>query len=465
MKIASLVAAASIALVAAPAAMAQAGHLDPTYGDGGASVHWTQPPGAGVRDLAIDSQGRSIALVSRRNSMNNWNPQWFITRRLASGALDPSFGTGGTAIISGLSQGTGGNTQWQHDAFQIAVQSDGKVLILGNVRLGNTAGTNGFMVARLNAIGTLDTSFGGSGFITSSTKEDYRPYALALSPQGQIVVLADTLGRNTHRDWVLVRHNSNGSRDNSFGNKGVVVDVITANQDTPGYQQLFVQADGRIVAGGFTVVTPFGSQSDTRLQYLIARYNANGTRDTSFGNSGLPGKTFFSLSGGYDQMAAIAPGPGGTVVAAGDLHPDPTCRSCRLWDMAVARFTSTGMLDSSFNGGFAYSPSPFQDAVTSVAVAPDGKVVVAGARAPGSGGPEDQYDLIVWRVNADGTMDTGFGPGGDGQSQTSIGAYSDGANAVKVDAAGRILAGGTVYSVMTPDTRDDVGAVWRLLAE
>ncbi|MGH7193388.1 MAG: hypothetical protein ACREJM_07610, partial [Candidatus Saccharimonadales bacterium] len=174
-----------------------------------------------------------------------------VSSALAAGALDPAFGTNGLVLTPACGQGGG--------LSAVAVLPGGKLLVAGTVQ---PNGSNGnYVLARYNANGSLDTTFGVDGFVT--TIENGQAWGALVQQDGKIIVSGNS---NTFADTTLVRYNADGSLDASFGIDGQVSAPIG------GGGQVVQQADGRLV-----VIS--GDQGG----FGVARYNANGTLDTAFG--------------------------------------------------------------------------------------------------------------------------------------------------------------------------------------
>ena len=221
-----------------------------------------------------------------------------------------------------------------------------------------------------------------------------------------------------NHDWALVRYNSNGTLDSSFGSGGKVITNMGAQSES--IEDVLVQADGKIIAAGNTSTPALGDV------FAVARYNTNGTLDTTFGTGG---KVLTDFSTGFEALSEIALQPDGKIVAVG--------RS--LDQVGLARFNANGSLDSSFGtGGKVLALDG--TIVKSVAIQTDGKIVVTGAA---SAGP--QIALAVARFNSSGSLDTTFGTNG---VVFTTGAFSIDmyGRAITIQSDGKILVGGQVNS-------------------
>jgi uncharacterized delta-60 repeat protein len=191
-----------------------------------------------------------------------------------------------------------------------------------------------------------------------------------------------------------------------------------------------LQTDGKILAAGVTHI-------DGINNIALARYNSDGTLDASFGTDGRVTDNF----AGVGAVAfAVAPQPDGKIVAAGWTGINGGA------DFALVRYNGNGTLDAGFGTAgrvitdFADSQASSVAGVFSIAVQPDGKIVAAGdARIDG------KYDFTLARYNSNGTLDAGFGTGG--KVITDFAGSDDGAEAVALQPDGKIVAAGFARSV------------------
>jgi uncharacterized delta-60 repeat protein len=239
----------------------------------------------------------------------------------------------------------------------VALQSDGKIVAVGST---NEFGshTRSFALARYRLNGTLDTSFSGDG--RQTTELDFgdfsRARGVAIQADGKIVAVGEI---SSPDDFALARFNSNGSPDTSFSGDGL---QTTDFGGFEGARKVAVQGDGKIVAVG-AAGGDFG----------LARYNSDGTLDAGFSGDGLQTTDF--LFGAADAANDVAIQANGRIVAVGFAGGGATD-----FDFGLARYNTNGSLDTSFSGdGRKRTSFGGPDTAIGVALQGDGRIVAVGA--------------------------------------------------------------------------------------
>ncbi len=346
----------------------------------------------------------------------------------APGDLDASFGMGGV-----LTTNFGGTYDW---AYGVAVQPDGRIVAAG---VSNAGGTYDFALARYTADRSLDPTFGNGGTVTTDFGGSYDwAYSLALQPDGKLVV-AGVSDRSGSKDFALARYLTNGALDGGFGDGGLVTGSLRP-LTVDAIRGVAVQPDGRIVAAGVT----FEDEVSLRPNgdFMLARYTTAGDPDFTFGLGGVVTTDFGD--GSYDELYALILQPDGRMLVAGvtDSGGGPGVLF-GADDLALARYTATGLLDADFGrGGKAVIDLGSRDEeIRALALDPDGKIVVAGYLDG-----ERQGDLMVGRLHRNGVPDPDFGLGASGFAVTDTGSRSrlERLTAVAIDRGGMIVAGGQV---------------------
>lgn len=296
------------------------------------------------------------------------------------------------------------------------LQPDGKIIIAGTC-LG--AINNDFCLVRYTAAGLIDTTFGTGGrVVTPIGIDNDTATAVALQRDGKIVV-AGWCSSVGSRNFCLARFTASGALDPTFNGTGIVF-TLTPGDDRRAYAVL-VQHDGRIVAAG----TCYGGGN---LDFCLSRYNADGSLDTTFNATGRVSTPI----GGADAVGTAI-----TQQADGRLVVGGYCGVLDI-DFCVARYNVDGTLDASFNGtGSALTSfGTTLDYVTSIALQPDGRILLAGRCASGLAG-----DVCLVRYTPSGSLDTTFNA--TGKLVSSIGtARNDRVNGMVLQPDGRIIVGG-----------------------
>ena len=242
----------------------KAGDLDPTFGTGG-----KVPTDFSSRDVVVQPDGKIIVVGSSLvpDFVNSITKSDFtIVRYNANGSLDTSFGTNGKVVTDFNGR--------NDSAYSVILQSDGKITVAGvaDAAVGNITHV---ALARYNANGSLDTSFGTNGKVVTGSSDG----ATSIIQQGDSkIVVAGFTSTTTGGDFALIRYNINGNLDTSFGINGKVATGFSGLDDI-GYG-VMLQSDGKIVVAGKAYNTTSG------YDFALARYNSDGSLDTSFGTDG-----------------------------------------------------------------------------------------------------------------------------------------------------------------------------------
>jgi uncharacterized delta-60 repeat protein len=325
-----------------------------------------------------------------------------------AGSLDASFGVGGVRLVN-----FGGGAE---EARAIALQPDGKSLVGG---ISHVTSGRRFALMRLDLNGALDPTFGSGGTVITTfagSIEDFMA-GLAVQPDGKIVAAGGSTQPQSSSTVALARYNADGSLDSTFGSNGTVrtnVGIFGSHAES-----VALQTDGKIVVGGES------EQAGNLLPFTLLRYNSDGSLDPSFGSGGISR----TLVGGYSGIIkSIVIQPDGKIVAAGYVIVAGT------FDFAFTRFNTDGSVDTSFgiNGSTIISISTGDDACDSVRLQSDGKIV-------GVGSPS----FTIVRLTSQGSLDSSFGA--SGMVTTDFGSQSA-AYGLAVQTDGRLIAAGYAYN-------------------
>lgn len=391
----------SMLLMVSQQVAAQAGQLDPTFGSGGIVTtdfgDQSRTGNAASGNAAVIQPDGKIVVVGAAPGGNDF-PIAAVLRYNSNGSLDSNFGTGGIVTISSI----------EDEPFtSVALQSDGKIVAV--------AGGFSANVARFTSAGALDTTFGTNGIVTLNEING--------SPASGVVILAD--GEILIADRNLFLLLSNGQPDTSFGTNGTAFNA--------GYPAttLVLLANGEILTASTGGASGF-----------ISQYQSNGALDTTFGISGqLP------TPGTVPGLVLLGTGAfltGGTLTNNSVHGPGAVANT-----FSVARYLAVGIADASFgtNGGTTTSVPNYQAVTTSgLVVQPSGDIVMVGTAS--------QSNLTAFalaRYTPSGQLDTTFG--NSGTVVTTFGggfeAPEVSANGITIQSDGKIVVVGS-YVVSVP---------------
>ena len=331
------------------------------------------------------------------------------------GGLDPGFG-GGSGIISSTFGG---------DETDMLLQPDGKILMVGG-------SSTDFVLARYDADGTLDESFGGGdGLVTTDIAGGAdAAFGAALLADGRIIVVGSArVGSND--DFAVVRYQANGDVDTSFGTLGKTTTDFFTRRDRA--FAVAVQGDGKIVVVGDTAV------SSTNTDFAVARYDANGVLDASFGGAGA-GKVNTDIADHVDIAMNVVIEAGSSILVTG---PITMGTSSALEHTGLARYTPAGLLDDSLGPDGTLSIADLSLG-EGLALQADGRILVAGNTDVAG-----NTHFAVMRLEKSGAPDAGFGS--LGLATAGFSTQDDFGRDVTADSAGRILVSGEASNRANPD--------------
>jgi uncharacterized delta-60 repeat protein len=380
-------------------AQAADGDLDPTFGNGGKVLTDFNSSNDWLSRIAVQPDGKIVAIgdthPSHRGALARYNPD---------GTLDQTFGNGGKVITV---------ASVRESAAGLLILPDGKIMIGGSFGEFDTS----FLLLRFNSNGSVDSTFGNGGMVTTNLGTDNdRVYALALQSDGKIVA-AGKKGiqfnptEQRKGNAALARYNPDGSLDPTFGSGGIVINDF--GQGLESYAiEVIIQPDGRIIIAG-----------ESSYAFLVARYNSNGTLDSTFGNG--DGFALVSSSNNWDHGRDAVLQADGKIILVGSAQLNSPYES-----FAVARFNSDGSLDKSFGDGGTVLMVDQGDLEAAV-LQSDGKLIALGTSG---------VDFTLLRLNTDGSLDSTFGSGGTVVT-TFGGSAADGSDII-LQTDGKIVAGG-----------------------
>lgn len=427
------------------------GGLDTTFGVNG--LVFTIAPGSeACFSLALQADGRLLAVGGRQvgNTVD-----LVLARYDSNGGLDSTFGSGGK-VVSSLSA----------SATAVVVQGDGRIVVAGTGRTG-IAFDRSFILARYHANGSLDTSVKGTGSATTmfTSYVAHTAAGMALQSDGKVVVVG-SLGQGTAKDVALVRFvggsapyvttsSATGAQQMGVTLNGTVNPnglVTTARFEwgtTPGYGNntpiTLSPTDG---IGDQSVSSTLGALTPgTTYHWRLVASNADGTEATSSGTFttrspssldltfGANGTVAADYLGRYSRATSVARQPDGKIVVAGIVKTPTASPFILNDDFLVARFLADGSLDSSFanSGMLVREIGTSTDTASAVAVLTNGKILVAGS-STGLG-------FAVIRCLPDGTLDSSFGSAGI--STAFVGTSGGSLRGMALQSDGKILLVGS----------------------
>jgi uncharacterized delta-60 repeat protein len=386
-----------LSVIVSVTAQAAPGDLDLSFGSGGKVITSIENSGYAWA-TAIQPDGKIVVGGSSGAGST-------LLRFNANGSPDAAFGTNGIVIDARAGR-----------IHALRLQADGKIVGVG------FANNGGISVARYNADGSSDATFGTNGFVRTVIGAATGAYAIAIQSDGKIIAAGySSPAVNVSIDFTLVRYNTNGSLDISFGNEGKVITSISSYDDA--IHAIAVQSDGKIVAGGSSVTQFVGTFSG------LARFNTDGSLDNSFGTNGVIST---NISGEID---AVAIQPDGKIIMVGEpLGGNSFFR--------VIRLNNNGTFDTSFGTGGTVTTQfgTTNNDANGLALQPDGKIIVAGFTFQTG----TRFNFALARYKTNGTLDETFGVGG--KVTTDINNFDDRAQAVAIQPDGKIVAAGSSAS-------------------
>lgn len=337
-----------------------------------------------------------------------------------SGDIDTTFG------VDGITQ-TNPTVYAKDQLAGIGRQSDGKIIVGGSNYISFPTASYSYILIRYNSDGTIDTSFGteGTGIVTTDapSASEEEGCGLAVQDDDKIILVGSCYESATYSDIVVIRYNSDGTLDTTFNDDGIVRTNITDCGET----KCSDEAQTVVPAGGGNIVVA-GSTLDRR-DMLVLRYDGSGNLDTTFNAKGYRIISFSSASSSEVAYAAARQNDGKIILAGTSAS-----------NAAIVRINTDGSLDGTFGTGgsviqdFQGKSDTFNDAE----IQADGKIVAVGNGVYGS-----DSDIIIRRYESNGLVDNSFNQGqwlyagviGHDDAGTSVGIQSD----------GKILIGGMAY--------------------
>jgi len=347
-----------------------------------------------------------------------------VVRFNTDGSLDTTFGSGGLGLVSTDFSGD------DDSPAAVQIQSDGKILVAGTSAAPGDASISDFVIARYNADGSLDTSFGAGGLVVTDftagvaagRSADVARGLLLLS-DGRFVVsgLSDAGGTGT--DFALARYTPTGALDTTFNATGTVLTDFGGGDDAANAVTV-EPSTGRLVVAGSAGSDP----ANATTTFALVRYNTDGMLDPTFGTGG---KVTTAIGSEDDEAFAVGVGAKGLIIAAGATTGGGGTTS----DFAAVRYTAKGVPDRLFgNRGVATVHFEEPAAANQVLLGTDGSVLLAGAATPSLDSVfPNLLDVALAQLTNRGVLDPAFGT--NGQTLLKLGAGSSASPSLRASAS------------------------------
>jgi uncharacterized delta-60 repeat protein len=368
-----------------------AGALDTSFGGTGQVItqltYHTFPEG-----LAVQADLKTVVVgLEAPNSSSFFPGSLTLFRYNVDGSLDSTFGTGGEVVLSTSSL----KSSYTLHCASVAIQPNGKIVVATNTATENPAQSLtscNMLVLRFNTNGSLDTSFGQNGETEIQLSQGMAAArGVAVLSSGQIVVAGTSPINYVGPEFVVARLTSSGALDTTFGpnGQGYNYTTISTGLFTNVVDALGVDASGNILVGGEVLVN--GARSDQ-----VVRYTSSGLIDTSFANQGVLDLPFGAVNG-IEGIAFQSNGQ--TLLGFSSYNGEGTG--------GVTRLNTNGTVDTTF-GSNGYFLDPIDEAYAEIAVQPDDAILLQTSTSESNG----DSAILVDRLLAGGSLDPAFGTGG-----------------------------------------------------
>lgn len=392
--------------------LAQSGTLDDTFGTDGTVTTSIHPNYNFVEASMVQMDGK---ILVAGNAGTSATYQMAIARYNTDGSLDTTFGSNGTLRFN--------VSQVKSFITDLAQQSDGKILIGGRT-WDNISGN--FALVRLNEDGSFDNTFGTNGISHITTTENDVSEAISLLDDGKILMAG-------YRDnnFTVAKFNADGSVDTSFGVNGWMI-IPFAGLPESYIRAIAIQNDDKIVVSGFAL------NSDNRYQIAAARLNVDGSIDNSFGTDGM---LLFNVGDWNDFSDALAIQEDGKILIGGHKW---IANVGQRHDLMVVRLNTDGSRDTSYGTNGVASARLVDGAnyAKDMVLQSDEKVILVGSTVF-----EGEYKMAMVRFNTDGSLDSSFGAAGNGMVSVNNAGLEDYGQAVALQADEKIILAGDAYTL------------------
>jgi uncharacterized delta-60 repeat protein len=335
------------------------GSLDLSFGGAGYVITTLGSSFSWASSMQIQNNGK---IIVAGYSVDNNNPAFTLVRYNADGSTDNTFGTNGTVIthIGLLSR-----------ANAMVLQTDDKIVVTGYSRINDS--TYNYATARYNGDGSPDNSFGTGGIVLTNVENSSNVYGIALQSNGKIV-LSGYSSDGTKTGISHVRYNVNGAIDTTFGSGGIALKKFSQSPDVEAWA-MAIDADDNIVTTGIIYDTAYNKIS-------VTKFLSNGDTDTSFGSGGI---VVTSVSNSDDFGNAVTIQPDGKILLTGDSKNSIVIARYNANGTLDQTFGTDGTVLSDFGTS--------ESEAYGITIQNDGKIIIAGVSGPNAMNTNGNYGL------------------------------------------------------------------------
>lgn len=393
-------------------AHAQPGMLDVSFGTGGIVTTSLLTGYNNAEAIAVQPDGK-IVVAGNVGPSNSYDVG--VVRYNEDGSLDPTFGLGGLAVIEA--------SIYMDFAMDIALQPDGKILLAGRIFNGS-AGSSSSLLIRLLPNGELDNNFGTGGIVNPQFGgTDNNAEAIALQQDGKILI-----GGHHNDRFAVMRFNTDGSFDNTFGNAGLAKATVGISMCY--INDIALQKDGKIIAAGM------GFNELSNYGFAVARFNTDGSLDIDFADLGTK---IFNIGDGNDFILDVEIQSNDKIVLGG--HTWLANQPILQHDLAVVRLNVDGSIDLTFgnNGSTITNIVYGGNYGTAMVLQTDDKIILNSNIAT-----QFAEDVAILRYTADGILDNTFGT--NGITTLDVAGRADYCEGLALQPDGKIVTTGSTYT-------------------
>ncbi len=396
-------------------AFAQPGTLDKSFGSSG--IVTTSFNGKAINAIGVGVQpDGKIVVAAKSGSINDGDI--VVLRYNADGSTDNSFNRNGYVVT---------NIENDH-ASDIKLQSDGKIVVAGYT---NKEDSSIALLLRYNTDGTPDKSFGVNGVVKGRRETKTLFYGLTIQPDGKIVGAGAVIRSFTDYRTLLFRVNSDGTPDEKFGSKGM---VLTNLSYEPGRALTVLMRKNK------TLLTAGYNLKGGNYNFELYDFNEYGL--TSWSEMNKEGRVNINVKDNFSKANSIGVQEDGKILMGGTAGENAKS------DFAIIRLTELGKLDKGFGSGGKVitdvSTNSGEDNLSAMVLQNDGKILIAGESDSGKrDGTIEMPNAVIVRYNADGNLDNSFGTGGVSKYLANENTYYY-INSMALQTDGKIIIAGSV---------------------